>query len=78
MLNPTYESIEGISLDNAPVGRRQYPKPFDNAYNTGGIIGSVELLAAPAVRIDDLHIAADWATGDLRIRIHVRSVLRSP
>ncbi|MGB2754844.1 MAG: glycoside hydrolase family 2 TIM barrel-domain containing protein [Phycisphaerae bacterium] len=78
VLNPTYESIDGISLHNAPVGRRQYPKPVDNAYNTGGIIDSVELLLAPAVRIEDLQVIPDWKTGEVRIRMQVRSTLEKP
>ena len=78
VLNPTYEAIDGISLANVPLGRRQYPKPVDNAYHTGGLIGSVELLIAPAVRIEDLQVIPDWKTGEVRIRMQARSTLEKP
>ena len=63
VLNPTHEEIDGISLGNAPVGRRDYPVPNDCAYNTGGITGSVELIIAPSVRITNLRLVPDWKTG---------------
>ncbi|MCX6872308.1 MAG: hypothetical protein NTW21_00640 [Verrucomicrobia bacterium] len=78
VLNPANEAIDGISLSNAPLGRRQYPKPVDNAYHTGGIIDSVELLVAPAVRIEDVHVIPDWTTGEVRVRMQLRSALEKP
>ncbi|MCX6995663.1 MAG: glycoside hydrolase family 2, partial [Kiritimatiellaeota bacterium] len=78
VFNPANEAIDGISLHNTPLGRRQYPKPVDNAYHTGGMIGSVELLVAPAVRIEDLQVIPDWKTGEVRIRMQVRSTLDKP
>jgi hypothetical protein len=50
VLNPTHELIDGIRLEEVTEGRRDYPVPRDNAYNTGGITGSVELLALPNAR----------------------------
>ena len=50
VLNPTHELIDGIRLEEVAVGRRNYPAPRDNAYNTGGITGPVELLLAGGAR----------------------------
>ena len=63
VLCPTYESIDGMSLADLPVGRRDYPLPFDHACHTGGIIDSVDLILAPAVRITELHVIPDYDTG---------------
>ena len=73
MLNPTHESIDGIRLEEVTEVRRDYPVPRDNAYNTGGITGSVELLATPAVRVEDLYVVPDWKTGEIRIRTNIRN-----
>ena len=73
VLNPTHESIDGIRLEEVAVGRRDYPVPRDNAYNTGGITGSVDLLLAPIVRIQDLYAVANWKTGDIHVRANLRN-----
>src|SRR5208282_3625806 len=67
VLNPTHELIDGIRLEEVAVGRRDYPTPRDNAYNTGGITGSVELLVAPPVWVENLQVLPDWKTGKIRI-----------
>jgi hypothetical protein len=67
VLNPTHEAIDGIRLTEVAVGRRDYPTPRDNAYNTGGITGSVDLLVAPPVTVEDLQLLPDWNTGQVRI-----------
>jgi hypothetical protein len=72
LLNPTHEPIDGVALAEVAEGRREYPKPRDNAYNTGGIVGAVELLLAPALRVEDLHVIPDWRTRGVRIRVNVR------
>ena len=41
VLNPTHEPVDGVALREVAEGRRDYPVPRDNAYNTGGIVGSV-------------------------------------
>jgi hypothetical protein len=73
VLCPSYEPIDGISLHEVPEGRRDYPTPFDNACHTGGIIDSVDLILAPAVRITDLHVIPDYASGDIRVRLSIRN-----
>jgi Glycosyl hydrolases family 2, TIM barrel domain/Glycosyl hydrolases family 2/Glycosyl hydrolases family 2, sugar binding domain len=67
VLNPTHEPIEGISLHEVASGRRDYPKPVDNAYNTGGIIDYVELVVSPVARVEGLHVVPDWETGDVKV-----------
>jgi hypothetical protein len=67
VLNPTYEPIDGISLKDTPSGAKQYPFTGNAAYNSGGIIGDVELLIVPSVRISDIHLIPDWKTGNVRI-----------
>jgi len=41
------------------------------AWNQGGIVDSVELLVAPAVRVADLFVRADPKTGTLRVQAMV-------
>ena len=64
VLNPTYEPIDGIALKQTASGAKQYPVATNSAYNCGGILASVELLLAPAVRIEHLHAITDWKTGE--------------
>jgi len=73
VLSPTKDPIDGIALHKVAEGRRDYPAPRDNAYATGGIAGSVELLVAPALRIEDLHVAPDWKSGNVHVRVNVRN-----
>ncbi|MCL5099113.1 MAG: glycoside hydrolase family 2 [Candidatus Omnitrophica bacterium] len=78
VLNPTHELIDGIRMEEVAVGRRDYPYPRDNAYNTGGIIDSVELLMTPPVRIEDIHVIPDWKNGDVRIIATLRNAGPDP
>jgi hypothetical protein len=73
VLSPTKEPIDGIALHKVAEGRRDYPEPRDNAYATGGIAGSVELLVVSAVRVEDMHVIPDWKTGDVQVRVNVRN-----
>ena len=78
VLNPTYEPIDGIALKQTPSGAKRYPVATNATYNSGGIVDSVELLLAPAVWIEDLYVAPDWRTGDIRVRATVRSAASRP
>ena len=78
VLNPTHELIDGIRLEEVAEGRRDYPKPEDNAYDTGGIIDSVELLIAPAVRIAALQVVPDWKTGNVRVVLDLHNAGAKP
>ena len=73
VLSPTHDPVDGITLETVASGRRDYPDPRDNAYSTGGIVGSVELAAVPAVRIEDLHVEPDWKSGDVRVSANLRN-----
>jgi len=73
VLNPTDIPIDGMRITEVPVGRRENGTPRDNAYNTGGIIDSVELLASPSVRVENLQVVPDWKTGAIRVRARVRN-----
>ena len=78
VLNPTHESIDGFRLAELAEGRRDYPAPRDNAYNTGGITGSVELLVAPPVSVENLQVLPDWTTGQIRVVANIRNAGSNP
>ena len=78
VLNPTYEPIDGITLKQTPSGAKQYPVATNSVYNSGGIVDSVELLLAPVVRIEDLHVMPDWKTGEIRVRASIRNAAAEP
>jgi hypothetical protein len=78
VLNPTHEPIDGIRLTEVAEGRRDYPAPRDNAYNTGGITGSVELLVAPPVSVENLQTLPDWTTGQIRVVGNIRNASSNP
>ncbi len=68
VLNPTYQPIDGIALKDTPSGAKQYPFTGNAGYNSGGIIGDVELLLVPAVRVSDVFVVPDWKTGKVKIQ----------
>lgn len=71
VLNPTEEAIDGMTMWNTHLGRRENGRPGDHACNTGGIIDAVELLLAPVLRIENLQVIPDWSTGRIRVRAQV-------
>ena len=73
VLNPTHQPIDGLVLNQTPHQARQIPYSAGGAYNCGGIADSVELLLAPAVRVEDLYVAPDPKTGLIRIEVNVRN-----
>jgi hypothetical protein len=73
VLNPTHEPIDGIVLDETPHRNKALPYRAGSAWDQGGIIDSVELLATPAVRIDDLFVRPDWRTGTIRVQAEVHN-----
>lgn len=63
VLNPGEERIDGMVLAEVPH-RNKTAAFFSGAdYDHGGIEDSVELLTSPAVRIADIHVRANPATG---------------
>jgi len=73
VLNPTDEGIDGFKLSQIPR-RNKTSRPTPGAdYNHGGITDAVDLLLAPAARVEDLFVRADWKTGKIRIQANVRN-----
>ena len=60
VLNPTNERIDGLVL--AETGRRCKVIPYSAgaAFDHGGVVGSVELIHCPEVRIEDIAVVAKW------------------
>ncbi len=71
VLNPTHEPIDGIVLGATPHRNKALPYSPGSAWNQGGIIDSVELVLAPAVRIDDVFAHGDRTTGTVRLETRV-------
>jgi hypothetical protein len=78
VLNPTHERIDGIALNETPKQARVIPYMAGWAYNHGGVTGSVELLAVPLMRIEDLFARADAKTGVVTIDANVRNAGKLP
>ena len=77
VLNPTHERIDGMVLNETPKQARVIPYSAGAAYNHGGITGSVELLAVPAVRVEDLFAHAEPKTGTISIQATVRNAAKT-
>ena len=73
VLNPTHQPIDGIVLNETPHRNKALPYTSGNAWDQGGIIDSVELVSAPAVRIEDLFVRPDSKTGLLRLQAAVQN-----
>ena len=73
VLNPTHQRIDGVVLNETPKQARVIPYSAGSGYNHGGITGSVELLAAPAVRVEDLFAWTEPKTGAIKIQANVRN-----
>lgn len=73
VLNPTHERIDGIVLNETPHRNKVMPYRAGGSYNHGGIVDSVELLAVPAVRIEDVFARPDAKTGKIRVQVHVHN-----
>jgi hypothetical protein len=73
VLNPTHQPIDGIVLNETAHRNKALPYTPGSAWDQGGIIDSVELLVAPAVRVADLFVRPDWQTGDVRIQATIHN-----
>ena len=73
VLNPTHEPIDGIVLAETPHRNKALPYSSGSAWDQGGIRDSVELLMAPAVRVEDLFVRPDWKTGVVRVQANLRN-----
>jgi len=70
VLNPTYEPIDGFVLHETPHRVKEGIK------NIGGILEPVELMITPALRIEDLFVRPDPKSGNIRIQVNVRNILK--
>jgi len=75
VLNPTHDPIDGIVLRQTPHRNKALPYGAGSAWDQGGIVDSVELLFAPAVRIEDVFARPDWRTGAIRTQVTLVSNL---
>jgi hypothetical protein len=73
VLNPKYEPIDGITLPVIPHRHKGIPYNSGSAPDQGGIVDSVELALAPAVRIEDIYARPDWKTGIIHVQATVRN-----
>ena len=73
VLNPTNDRIDGIVLGETPRRNKTAPYTPGSDFNYGGITDSVELLAVPPVRVDDLFVRPDPKTGLIRIATNIRN-----
>ena len=78
VLNPTSQPIEGLALRLVPGRNKTDRVTIGNDYNFGGLVDSVELLVAPAVRVEDLFVRPDWKTGEIRVQANVQNALAGP
>jgi len=74
VLNPTNEPIDGITLKQTPHRNKVVPYVTGGSYNHGGIMQPVELLYVPPVRISDIFVCPDVATGIIHLKATVRNV----
>jgi len=78
VLSPTEEAIDGLCIGNTPQRGRRPHSPVGSEYQFGGLVDSVELLVAPAVRIENLFVRPDCATGEIRVSANIRNAGNGP
>ena len=66
VLSPWKDRIDGFVRNETPHGGFV-------SFNIGGILDSVELIIAPQVRIEDLFVRADPASGKIRLQAEIRN-----
>jgi len=76
VLNPTHQPIDGVVLNQTPRQARVMPYGSGAEYNVGGITDSVEVLAAPSVRLEDLVARPELAAGRISVQVKVRNTGR--
>ena len=67
VLNPGDEPIDGIVLAETPHRNKKVAFQPGNSFDSGGILMPVQVEVAPAVRITDLCVRADGATGAVTV-----------
>ena len=78
VLSPKDEPIDGLAIGNTPQRGRRPHSPVGSEYQYGGLVDSVELLIAPAVRVENLFVRPDCATGALRVSANIRNAGKAP
>ncbi len=78
VLNPTHQRIDGIVLNETPHRNKALPYGSGSAWDQGGIIDSVELLAVPVASLADLFVRPDPKTGDIAVQIKVTNASDRP
>ncbi len=78
VLNPSNKRIDGIVLGDTPHQFKRLPYVNGAMFDYGGIIGPVELVMAPAVRVENLYVRPDWETGRILVQVNVRNAARKP
>lgn len=78
VLNPTHEPIDGIVFKQTASGAKNYPITGNMVYNSGGIVDSVALVVAPAIRVEGIFVLSDWKSGEVRVRADVFSAHAGP
>ncbi len=73
VLNPTNEPIDGYVLRQTPARNKVIPYSGGGSYNHGGIVGSVQLVLAPGVRLTDLFARPDPRTGRIAVQATVQN-----
>jgi hypothetical protein len=73
VLNPTNDPIDGIVLAETPHRNKALPYNSGSAWDQGGIWDSVELLVVPSIRVEDLFVRPDIATGQIRVQVNLRN-----
>jgi len=78
VLNPIHEPIDGIVLNETPHRNKALPYGSGSAWDQGGIMDSVELLLASAVRVEDLFVRPDWKSGAIRVQANLGNASDKP
>ena len=78
VLNAADQPIDGISLANIPSRNNTNAITPGAGYASGGLVDSVELVMAPAIRVVDLHLLPDWKTGRIEVRATVDNGTTQP
>jgi len=76
VLNPSNDRIDGIVLNETPHQCKRIPFVNGGMYDYGGILGPVELVMAPALRVENLYVRPDWKTGQILLQVNVRNATR--
>jgi hypothetical protein len=75
LINPGNTPVDGFKIRECPGRNKFDPWGPGSSYNQGGILDSVEVLLAPAVRIESLYVKPDWQSGAIEAEVNVRNAM---